>query len=258
MFEVSILASGSKGNLAVIRSNRTVLLLDAGMSFTRARLQLVEHDCRQPNAVIISHDHSDHTGGAAVYCRKWKIPMYVSPVVYEQKRELFGNLPAGVVHIFEGESFTINDITVEPFYSPHDASESFNFVFTHTEGEGRLSFATDLGYATRLLINKLTDSSTIVLESNHDEQMLINGPYPWPLKQRIRGKQGHLSNLQALEVLHQVYHPGLNNVVLAHLSEENNRPDLAEENIRAWMRTNNLHFNLVVAAQNSATGWLRV
>jgi phosphoribosyl 1,2-cyclic phosphodiesterase len=148
---------------------------------------------------------------------------------------------------------------VEAFASSHDAADSCNFVFfPEADPTRKLGVATDLGYPTQLSLQKLSGASTLILESNHDEIMLMEGPYDWHLKQRIKGPHGHLSNDQAVGLISRLIHPGLKNLVLAHLSEINNHPDLAKSTMESYLASIRADINLIVAQQDRHTMLLDV
>lgn len=261
MFQTSVLVSGSKGNAVLVRTGEVAVLLDAGVS---AKTIFSALDClrvsrHELKAVLVSHEHSDHTRGVGALARMLKIPLYINQDTYAQCAHRVGNLP-GPVNFFEtGSSFEIGDLRIHPFSSSHDAADSCNFTFQRLdEPERKLGVAMDLGFPTALSVNKLRHCTTLILESNHDERMLMEGPYEWSLKQRIKSITGHLSNLQAVGVVSQVMHHGLENLILAHLSETNNLPQLALETMQNYLRTIRSDIQLLVASQHGHTPLLNV
>ena len=256
MFKVSVLASGSKGNCTVICTDKTMVLLDAGLSGKKILnfLASVNLDANKLNAVIISHEHNDHIKGAGIICRKLDIPLYITEMTYSVSQKPLGKLPEGAVFFENGNPFKINDVEVKTFPSSHDVVDGSNFVFEKAGDKTRkLAVATDLGFSSKLMIHRIKESTTIVLESNHDVQMLLNGPYPPFLKQRIKSRQGHLSNEQAVGVITKVVHPGLKNLVLAHLSEQNNLPETAENIMKTYLKIIGHNLQLFVSSQYEAT-----
>jgi phosphoribosyl 1,2-cyclic phosphodiesterase len=222
---VCLLASGSKGNAILADAGGRKILIDAGLSATEIlrRLALVGIAGTELDAILISHEHTDHTRGAGTLARKLKIPLLLS---YPTSRELKASL--GKVEIIEFESgypFTFGELLIDPFPITHDACDPVGFLIECRDG--KIGIATDLGIATRLVKDKLKGCRVLVLESNHDEEMLLNGPYPWHLKQRIRSRHGHLSNVESAELLDEIIHSGLEGIFLAHLSEVNNDPEVA-------------------------------
>jgi phosphoribosyl 1,2-cyclic phosphodiesterase len=222
---VCLLASGSKGNAIFIAAGSSKLLIDCGLSATEVlnRLAAIGVAGTELDAILVSHEHTDHTRGVGTLARKLKIPLVVS---YPTCREIHTSLRKTDVIEFEaGYQFTFKDILIDPFPITHDACDPVGFLIESTAG--RVGVATDLGIVTRLVKEKLRGCRALVVESNHDEEMLLNGPYPWHLKQRIKSRHGHLSNTESAELLGELFHPGLETVFLAHLSEVNNDPTVA-------------------------------
>ncbi len=222
---VCLLASGSKGNSLFIETGNAKLLIDAGLSAVEIlrRLNAVGVDGSELDAILISHEHTDHIRGAGALARKFKIPVMLSYPTYKEAEHIFKKIE--VVEFESGYVFNYKDISIDPFPITHDASDPVGFILE--SNEGTVGVATDLGIATRLVKDKLQGCKALVLESNHDEDMLLNGPYPWHLKQRIKSRHGHLSNNDSTALLEEVLHPALEGVFLAHLSEVNNDPQLA-------------------------------
>ncbi|MDP8204790.1 MAG: MBL fold metallo-hydrolase [Candidatus Tenebribacter mawsonii] len=256
MFQASVLASGSKGNSILIRTENTKILLDAGLSGKKITnfIQSINLDENKMDGIVISHEHSDHIRGAGIICRKLHIPLHITKDTYQACKERLGKLPAGVIHFENGSTFIIGNLKIRAFQSSHDVVDGSNFTLMKIGDESRkLAIATDLGFSSNLMITQLRDSTSIILESNHDVNMLISGSYPPHLKQRIKSKQGHLSNEQAVDVIKKVYHPGLRNIILAHLSEENNLPKKAEKLMKDFLIKKDKNLNLFVASQYEST-----
>jgi phosphoribosyl 1,2-cyclic phosphodiesterase len=222
--KISLLASGSKGNAVYIESGETRLLLDAGLSGVELirRLAMIGVDATSLHAILISHDHSDHTKGAGTLARKLKIPLLASCSTRQACDSLLKKTET--IEFESGYAFGFRDLMIDPFPITHDAVDPVGFAITGREG--KIGFATDLGIVTRLVANKLAGCRLLVLEANHDEELLLNGPYPWHLKQRIRSKHGHISNTESMLLLEDLLNKNLEGVLLAHLSEVNNSPDL--------------------------------
>jgi len=194
------------------------------MRETKRRLSLIGVRPEELDAVLLTHEHTDHIKGVGPLCRAYGIPVYITPKTLAAGSGWLGGRLA--IREFEaGSPFSIGGLSVEPFSISHDAADPVGFAFR--SGPFKVGVATDLGYATALVTERLKGSNVLVLESNHDPAMLKDGPYPWPLKQRVAGKEGHLSNEDAGRLLSELLHPGLSHVVLAHISQINNRPDLA-------------------------------
>jgi phosphoribosyl 1,2-cyclic phosphodiesterase len=224
---ICLLASGSKGNSLFVEAGATKILIDAGLSAREiaARLASIEVAVSEINGIIVSHEHNDHIRGAGTLARKFDIPVLIS---YPASRETAGHFRSARLIEFEsGCSFEFRDILIDPFPITHDTVDPVGIVVESRDG--KIGMATDLGLATRLVREKLKGCRALVLEANHDEEMLANGPYPWHLKQRIKSRHGHLSNREAADLLADVLGPGLESVFLAHLSEVNNHPEVALE-----------------------------
>ncbi|OQX70558.1 MAG: MBL fold metallo-hydrolase [Candidatus Cloacimonas sp. 4484_275] len=256
MFQTAVLASGSKGNSILVKTENTKILIDAGLSGIKISeaIRKINLNENKLKALIISHEHSDHISGAGVVCRKYKIPLFITKQTYLVSRHRLGKIPAGIIHFENGETFQIGDLQISTFPSSHDVVDGVNFVLQkQDENNRKLAIATDLGYSSRLMLLKFQEATTIILESNHDEKMLLEGPYPWELKQRVKSRMGHLSNEQAVAVISQIIHPGLKNIILAHLSEINNKPEIAKNLVESYLKTINLDLNLIVSSQYEPT-----
>lgn len=232
---VCLLASGSKGNAVFVEAGQTRLLVDAGLSAREILRRLAEIgvDAADLDAILVTHEHADHIRGAGTLARKLKIPALISYPTLREAGECFKK--AQVVEFESGHSFAFRDLLIDPFPITHDAADPVGFLIEC--GKGRVGIATDLGIATRLVTDKLQGCRALVLESNHDEEMLLNGPYPWHLKQRIKSRHGHLSNRDSAALLDDIAHGDLAGVLLAHLSEVNNDPQLALDVARSLFAT---------------------
>ena len=223
---VCILASGSKGNAIFISSGDTSLLIDAGLSGIEIERRLTSRglDPKSLDAILVSHEHSDHIQGVGVLSRRYKLPVYINSKTQKAAVSQLGKLYD--FKRFEcGSMFTINDLSIHPFSISHDAKDPCGF--TVNQNGTKIGIATDLGIATAMVKAHLKGCTLLILEANHDEKMLINGPYPWPVKQRIKSRIGHLSNEASKTLLNELQHDGLKHVMLAHLSETNNTPQKA-------------------------------
>lgn len=222
-----VLASGSTGNCTYVASATTGVLIDAGLRAKEvaARLEKAGASLEQIRGVCVSHEHGDHVAGLKVLHTKHGIPLFANGGTIQKLRSSkeHAELPWKIFHT--GEAFALGDLIVEPFAVPHDAMEPVGFVIGH--GGDRVAIVTDIGMPTSLVRERLRNCRAIVLEANHDEQMLMDSPRPWALKQRILGRQGHLSNQRAALLLAEIAGPQLQRVFLAHLSEECNRQDIA-------------------------------
>jgi phosphoribosyl 1,2-cyclic phosphodiesterase len=223
---VCILASGSKGNATFLSSGDTSLLIDAGLSGIEIERRLKSRglDPKSLDGILVSHEHSDHIQGVGVLSRRYKLPVYINSKTRKAAVSQLGNLYDS--KNFEcGSMFTINDLSIHPFSISHDAKDACGF--TVSQNGTKIGIATDLGIATSMVKEHLKRCTLLILEANHDEKMLINGPYPWPVKQRVKSRIGHLSNTESKNLLNEIQHDGLKHVMLAHLSETNNTPQKA-------------------------------
>jgi phosphoribosyl 1,2-cyclic phosphodiesterase len=235
--KVASLGSGSRGNSVYVEVEETRILVDAGFSGVQIERRLgglgVPPD--RIDAVVITHDHRDHTSGAGVAARRWGWPLYMSRAT----REACGDLLSGEEEVvtFEGSRpFELGALRVTPFLTCHDAVDPLA-VTVHDPGRQlKLGVATDLGRPTGPVRAALSGCHFLILEANHDEVMLREGPYPWSVKQRIGGSRGHLSNRMAAELARELAHPGLSGILLAHLSQECNDPGRARERVGSAVR----------------------
>jgi phosphoribosyl 1,2-cyclic phosphodiesterase len=230
---VSVLASGSRGNSAVVETSKTKILVDAGISCreTFKRMRTLGEDPRSLTAILLTHEHTDHVYGLPALARRLRIPVFMTGATHQTwaraLRDEEGQLPSlERLEIFSsGKSFQVGDIDVTPFTIPHDAADPVGFTF-RAEGV-KIGFATDLGYLPASVRDHLRCCEVLVIESNHDLEMLRVGPYPWSVKQRVMSRVGHLSNDALAEFLTNDYDGEAAYVVLAHLSEHNNHPEIA-------------------------------
>lgn len=248
---VCLLASGSRGNSALIEADGCRLLVDAGLSGreTERRLEALELAGNDLHAILVTHEHHDHISGIGPLARRYDLPVYID-------RQTYAALPKigkiAQLELFSaGDKFSCNGVTIETFSTTHDAVNPVGFVIN--SAEGKIGFATDLGMPTRLVAEQLKGCRVLVVEANHDEQMLWDGPYPWPLKQRIRGRHGHLSNVETRELVQGLCWPGLEALFLAHLSEENNCPNLVAELFYRTLKEQGHQPQIIVGNQYQAS-----
>lgn len=227
--QLHILASGSTGNAVLIEMGGRTLLIDAGISARRIERGLSEVGIQVANldGVLITHEHSDHIKGIEVLVRKHHVPVYARPATWGAMRGR-DRIPREY-RLELGDSLDVGAIKIVPFAISHDAAEPVGFCFYYQQTKWVL--ATDLGVVTRSVENALAYADVVILESNHDVEMLQAGPYPQFLKQRIKSTLGHLSNHEAGQILARTPHQGVMQVFLAHLSQQNNLPHLAESTV---------------------------
>lgn len=248
ILKVCVLASGSKGNAIYIGNGDTGLLLDAGLSAREIEARLAMRGlCPQDlTAILISHHHSDHVKGIGPMSRRYGLPVYTLPTTLENCKT--GNLQK-VCYFEKGQEFAINSLKVRAFDTPHDAVDSVGFVI---EAHGlKIGIATDLGVITNVVREYLRDCNLLVMEANHDVEMLLDGPYPWYLKQRIKSRSGHLSNNDCFGFLQEIMHDALEYVIFAHLSEANNTHEKVREVMQPLFEGDGIDFT--VACQNYPT-----
>ena len=254
--EVIALQSGSSGNCVYIESNGVRLLFDAGISGRQAQQRLAEHgkDIRDVNALIISHDHSDHTACMGIYQRKFGLPIYVTPSTFDTvERKMKVGKVDDIRHFNAGETLWFNHVSVETMSTPHDAADGV--VFVVDDSKHRFGLLTDLGHVFQGLEQAVETLDAVLIESNYDPDMLEYGPYPWFLKERIRGPKGHLSNAEAATLLKSAKQSRLQWACLAHLSDENNDPHVA---LRTHHEILGEGFPLKCADREAATEVLRL
>ena len=239
--EFCTIASGSSGNCTYIGTDYTKILIDAGISGKKieeglANLKLTGDKI---DALFITHEHVDHIKGAGILSRRFDIPIFATADTWAAMEEGLGRIaPSNKRIVYADEVCAVNDLCVKPFRIPHDAAEPVGYnVFS---GEKKITLATDIGHVTDTIRESIEDSEVLLLEANHDVEMLKKGGYPWSLKQRILGENGHLSNHTAGRLLAEVMTGKMKYVFLGHLSEENNNPHLAYETVEEILRNNRI------------------
>ena len=221
------LGSGSSGNGLVVECGHTRVMMDCGFSVadTKARLERAGLAPSDVNAIVATHEHDDHLGGVARFAMRYAIPVYLTHGTAQWLPEDF---PAVLVRYIDSHTaFAIGDVSVEPFPVPHDAREPVQYAFT--DGDARLGVVTDLGTVTQHVVEKLSGCHALVIECNHDLDLLMSGPYPDSLKRRVAGRFGHLSNADAGRLVSLLDRSRMRHLLAAHLSQQNNKPALAAE-----------------------------
>ncbi len=252
---LGILSSGSSGNALIVEHEGRCIFFDAGLSGCEhlKRLQQAGFGAMTPLGLFVSHEHCDHSRGAGVLARKWNVPLFSTKGTFFSSGFNRQKLPAGAERFENGDTVNVGPFTVTSFRISHDASDPSGFVVE--AGGARLGIATDMGEAGPLVLRMLSGCNGLVLEFNHDLEMLWDGPYPWPLKQRISSGLGHLSNEDAAALLGRLAHTGLEVCVLAHLSQENNTPELA---LSSASRVSEDRFTLVAGSRHHALPMIQV
>ena len=235
MMELCSIASGSSGNCICVGSDNCHVLIDAGISGKRieAGLNSVDLKTEEMQGILVTHEHIDHIAGLGVLARRYGIPIYATAGTVKAilHTKSVGKIDEGLFHEIEPEvNFTIGDLTIEPIAISHDAAEPV--AYKMKQQEKSVAVMTDLGKYDDRIIEKMKGLDVLLLEANHDVHMLQVGGYPYPLKQRILGDRGHLSNELSGRLLGEVLHDDFKTVFLGHLSKENNYPELAYETVR--------------------------
>ena len=229
MINIHPLYSSSSGNMFHIGSEKTDILIDAGVNYKAINDALVGIDKKVDDisAVLITHEHTDHIKGLTLLCRKHKIPIFACGKTADYIKEMLDekNITSDIYKISYGQPFKIHDFDITAFETSHDAVMPCGYRINCKDTT--LSYATDLGYMSNEVFENLQNSDFVVLESNYDETMLDFGKYPYPLKRRIKGNEGHLSNYESASTVARLARQNESNFVLAHLSENNNNADLA-------------------------------
>ena len=257
---LAVLGSGSAGNATCIEGGGARVLLDAGFSCRElgARLRAVGVEPRRLDALVITHEHADHIRGAALFSQTHKVPLYCTAATFRAaglaRAGIHGHGVFAHVAVEPGVAFEIGGLKLRPFSVPHDAADTVGYA-VDCEG-GRFGYATDLGHDAGTVREALRDCDVLMLESNHDVEMLRRGPYPQVVKDRVLGRHGHLDNETAAALLCDVTTERTRRVILAHLSRTNNRPDLALTAARrAFDRHGRKTPDLHPAVQASPSSW---
>ncbi len=235
--EIYSLRSGSRGNAALIITKNTKILVDCGISKKMIAETLNEMGISpcDIDGVVISHEHSDHTKGLGVFMRGYNIPVWATEGTWNAMKPLLGAIDESQIKVHDGSSkFEIKDVEITPFSIPHDASEPVGYTFF--DGKEKAATATDIGELKADLFAAVKGSKSVLLEANHDVNMLEMGRYPYPLKRRIRGAFGHLSNDEAGKAAEFLIKLGTERILLGHLSEENNYPGLAFRTVEGSLK----------------------
>ncbi|MCL1980882.1 MAG: MBL fold metallo-hydrolase [Proteobacteria bacterium] len=252
----SVLGSGSKGNCTLIEAGSTRVLIDSGFSGKEllARLRLLDIAPESLTALILTHEHDDHIKGAGVLARRLKLPVYANEATQRAAEVKMGKLPL-LREFGVGEPFTIDALCIHPFAVSHDAADPVGFVLS--DDGNSLGYCTDTGAITRLIRQRLRACRAVILEANHDVRMVKEGPYPLPLQQRVLSSRGHLANPDALALAAELAGEQLRLLVLAHLSEINNHPDLVLAEARQHLPSD-APVRLLLARQERACPLLEV
>lgn len=241
-FQICSLNSGSCGNATYIAAGNTRLLVDAGLSGKEitAALQQIGVLPETLSGILVSHEHADHVRGIGVLARKYRLPVYANYRTWQAMHRLVGEVPAAQQRIFESDSdFFVQDLNILPFSIPHDTVDPVAFRVHH--GNRSVAVATDMGFVPKRVLQRLSGTDLVLLESNHDPVMLQNNDrYPLILKKRILGTNGHLSNEDCGQTLVKLNDSGVRYALLGHLSQDNNTPELAMQTVTETLLRNGL------------------
>lgn len=255
--EFASLGSGSSGNGTLIKSADATVLIDCGFTGKEAehRLALRHTDPQELDAILLTHEHGDHVQGVSVLARRNNIPVYASSGTFEALARRNNRLVDSVELIHEirgGIAFDVKSLTVYPIEVPHDVNEPTQYV-CRADGIG-VGVLTDCGSYTEQMVTHYSELNGLLLEANHDVEMLENGPYPWRLKDRINSAYGHLNNQQSRGFAQAIHHPNLQHLVLGHISEQNNDKALIKDLFDDYPSGTSVSF----ASQSEGTDWYRV
>lgn len=238
MFKFCNFYSGSSGNCSFVETDNTKLLIDCGVSSKKVEeaLNSVNVNIKEIDGILISHEHSDHIKGLAAICKKYNIPVYANNSTFTNIKQNIADDKK--IKFKSNEKFEIGDIKIYPFSIPHDAADPCGFNLY--SGNKKITVATDIGHIDNKILHNLDESDFLLLESNYEPNMLKCSRYPYLLKKRILGPNGHLSNEEAGLAVTQLVKSGLNNIMLGHLSEQNNFPELAYQTVMASIISKNV------------------
>lgn len=255
MFRFCSLYSGSSGNCLLVETSNTKILVDAGESSKKITNALCSINVNPSdiNGIIVTHEHSDHVKGLGTFSKKYDIPVFANSKTLDAMPEQIYKIDSkNIKKITIEESFEIGDLKIRPFKIPHDAANPCGFNIY--SGNEKISIATDIGHMTSNIAHKLEDSSFVLLEANYDPNILKMSSYPYLLKKRIAGPNGHLANIDAGKTISYLINSGLKKVMLGHLSKENNFPELAYRTVVNELIENNINcdnLNINVASRTS-------
>lgn len=252
--KISILGSGSGGNSTYIESEKGKILVDAGFSCKKIeeRLNFIERELNDINGILITHEHIDHIQGAGIISRKYNIPIYITPESFKAGESKLGKINPENLRFIK-DKFIINDsLLVKPFDVMHDAQRTVGYRIESQSGKV-VAISTDIGYVNNIVRENFKAADVMIIESNYDYNMLMNCNYPWDLKARVKGRNGHLSNNEAAKFIKEMYNENLKKVYLAHISKDSNNPDIVKDTIAQELRANKINLDYELAKQDVAT-----
>ena len=250
-----VLASGSKGNCTYIEYNNTKILIDLGTTslYAEKKLKDIDVDPKDIKAIIITHTHVDHINGLKVFIKKYNPKIYLSEIMH---KELKNDIILNNYEYIDGD-FTIDDLKINVIKTSHDTEDSNGYIVESSDSS--IVYITDTGYINQKNFKKLINKNVYIFESNHDVEMLMNGRYPYNIKQRILGDKGHLSNKDAGYYLSKLIGDNTKQVILAHISHDNNTDEIALKTVKEELKTNEIEFdNIIIAHQEFRTDLIEV
>lgn len=252
--KVSILGSGSGGNSIYLESNGTKILIDAGFSCKKIedKLNSIGEKLENINALLITHEHTDHIQGAGIISRKYNIPIYITNESYEAGAQKLGKIEKNNIKFIEDKFILHNNILVKPFDVMHDANRTIGFRVENLDGK-IATISTDIGCINNIVRDNFKDSNLMIIESNYDYNMLMNCNYPWDLKARVKSRNGHLSNNDAAKFVKEIYSDKLKKVYLAHISKDSNNPSIIRDTFNEELRNSKIKLELELTTQDIAT-----
>ncbi len=251
--KMSILGSGSSGNSIFVETGSFRFLIDAGFSGKKIEEKLNNIGIAPATigAILITHEHTDHIQGAGVLSRKYNVPIYITKESFNCGKEKMGNLKEENIKFITRDFIIGNEINIKPFEVLHDAEMTIGYRIE--KKDKKIAIATDIGYITNIVRENFKESDIVVIESNYDYEMLMNGNYPWELKNRVKGRNGHLSNVESAKFLKSIYSKKMKKVYLAHISKDNNRYELAYKTSKEYLEENEIILDIEVAEQEICT-----
>ncbi len=252
--KLSVLGSGSSGNAIFVESKDIRVLVDVGFSCKKMEEKLAKIDVcpKTISALLITHEHSDHIGGAGIFSRKYDVPIYITEKSFEAGKEKIGKVKDENIKIITKDFKICDTLDISPFEVMHDAEQTIGYEIRNSEGK-KITLATDIGYITNGVKERFKGSDVILIESNYDYNMLMNGPYPWELKNRVKGKNGHLSNHDCAKFIESIYHDFLQKVYLVHISKDNNTYNTAHRAVKEHLKAEGISIDIEVAEQEKTT-----
>lgn len=251
--KISVLGSGSRGNAIFLETDSLKILIDAGFSGKKIAelLESIGEKIEMLDAILITHEHGDHIQGVGIVSRKYGVPIFITKESYEKGALKLGKISNENLNFIEGEFF-LGDTKIIPFDVMHDAERTVGFRIEESTGK-KIAISTDLGYIDNIVREAFKKVDVMIIECNYDYHMLMECSYPWELKARVKGRNGHLSNNDCARFINEMYHKDLKKVYLAHISKDSNHPKLAYETVNEELKRNRKTVDIVLGMQDEVT-----